>query len=264
MNKVILKVKNLTIKLPNGKSLVKNISFNIQKGRVLGIIGESGSGKTLTCKTIMKLLPEKNFHITGNIEFKGKNILNMRKKEINNIRGKKISIIMQNPMTAFNPVIKIGKQIVETLRAHLNISKKEAYNLGIEELKKMNLKRTEEIMNSYPHTLSGGMHQRIMIAISLMLNPEIIIADEATTALDIKNQSIILAEMEKICDKDIGLIVVSHDFGVIAQLADDVMVMKSGEIIERGIVNEIFYNPQNEYTKELLEARFLKRKEEIW
>lgn len=259
MNERILEVKDLKIKLADETSLVKGVSFKVYKGRVLGIIGESGSGKTLTCKAIMKLLSKKTFNISGNIEFKNSNILNMKEKEVKKIIGNDISMIMQNPMTAFNPMIKIGNQIIETLMVHLNFTKKEAYDIGVEELKKMNLERVHEIMNSYPYSLSGGMLQRIMIAISLMLKPLIIIADEATTALDVKTQSIILTEFEKIRDNDIGLIVVSHDFGVIAQIADDVIVMKDGEIIEEGTVYDIFDTPKETYTKELLDARLLRK-----
>lgn len=263
MNENILAVKDLKIKLTSGKSLVKGISFEVLKGRVLGIVGESGSGKTLTCKAIVNLLSKKTFDITGTIKFDNKNILAMTEKEINAIRGKDISIIMQNPMTAFNPVIKIGDQIIETLRAHLTITKQEAYDLGIQELNKMNLERVDEIMNSYSYTLSGGMLQRIMIAISLMLNPLVIIADEATTALDVKTQSIILSEFEKMRDCGIGLIVVSHDFGVIAQIADNVIVMKDGEVIESGTVCDLFDNPRRGYTKKLLSARFLRKEVEL-
>lgn len=259
MNERVLEVKELKISLVDGRVLVKDISFEVYKGRVLGIIGESGSGKTLTCKAIMKLLSEKIFDLKGTVAFNNKNLLEIGEKEAKDIIGKDISMIMQNPMTAFNPMIKIGSQIIETLMAHSKLTKKEAYDIGVKELKKMNLNRGHEIMNSYPHSLSGGMLQRIMIAISLMLNPSIIIADEATTALDVKIQSVILSEFERIRDDNIGLIVVSHDFGVIAQVADDVIVMKDGEIIESGTVYEIFKNPKQGYTKELLAARLLRK-----
>lgn len=254
----ILEIRDLNIKLIQNKtSLIKNVSLNVEKGKVLGVIGESGSGKTLTCKAIMKLLNKKIFEVRGNINYRGNDMLQMTQKQIKNIIGKDISMIMQNPMTAFDPMMKIGNQIVETIRAHTALTRKEAYAVGIEELEKMNLNRVLEIMNSYPHTLSGGMLQRIMIAISLILKPSIIIADEATTALDVKTQSIILNQFKKIRDSGISLIVVSHDFGVIAQIADDVIVMKDGEIVESGTVYQIFYNPNKEYTQELLDARLL-------
>ncbi len=258
--KDILTINNLSILLRKNQSqIVKNISFNLEAGKILGIIGESGSGKTLTCKAIMRLLNEKKFTIKGSIRFKGDDLLKMKEGQINNILGKDISMIMQNPMTAFDPMMKIGTQIVETIRAHTRLSKKEAYFMGMKELKKMNLKGVSEIMNSYPHTLSGGMLQRIMISIALMLRPSVIIADEATTALDVKTQSIILDEFNKIRESGIGLIVVSHDFGVIAKVADNVIVMKDGSIIESSSVYEIFENPQKKYTKELLNSRLLIR-----
>ncbi|MCG8538477.1 MAG: ABC transporter ATP-binding protein [Clostridia bacterium] len=254
----LLEIRELNITLvENQRPIVKNVSFNVGKGRILGIIGESGSGKTLTSKAIMRLLNEKIFTVKGQVEFRGNNLLQMSEREIEGVMGKDISMIMQNPMTAFDPMMKIGKQIIETVKAHLPLSKKQAYDMGVQQLKKMNLNRVSEIMNSYPHTLSGGMLQRIMIAIALLLEPRIIIADEATTALDVSTQSIILDEFKKIQDKGISLIVVTHDFGVIAKVANDVIVMKDGEIIEDGTVHEIFYNPKTEYTKELLKARLL-------
>lgn len=225
----------------------------------MGIVGESGSGKTLLCKAIMRLLNKNTFKVTGKIRYNNQDILKLDEEKARKIIGSKISMLMQNPMTAFNPMLKIGNQIIETLQAHLNINKKKAYDIGITGLKKMNLKEVDGIMNSYPYSLSGGMLQRIMIALSLMVEPSVIIADEATTALDVKTQNIILGEFEKISNKNIALIIVSHDFGVIAQIADDVIVMKDGKIIEEGTVFELFDNPEKKYTKKLLEARFLKR-----
>nr|WP_243259345.1 ABC transporter ATP-binding protein [Clostridium sp. 'deep sea'] len=220
-------------------------------------MGESGSGKTLTCKAIMQILNKKTFLVTGGILFNNINLLNISHKQQQQIIGKDISMIMQNPMTAFDPMMKIGAHIIETLKAHSNLNKKQAYSLGVASLNKMNLPRVQELMNSYPHQLSGGMLQRVMIAISLMLKPSIIIADEATTALDVKNQSIILEEFKKIRNDGVGLIIVTHDFGVVAKIADEVIVMKNGEIIESGSVYRIFHHAQNNYTKELLKARFL-------
>lgn len=253
-----LEVRNLKIGLVGDKQpIVKDLSFDVSKGQVLGIVGESGSGKTLTCKSILKLLNEKIFTVSGSVKLRGQDILTMSEKQSQAVIGKEITMIMQNPMTAFDPMMKIGQHIVETIKAHTAISKKQAYAMGLRVLEEMNLNRVAEIMNSYPHTLSGGMLQRVMIAIALMFKPDIIIADEATTALDVKNQSLILDQFKRMRDNGIGLVVVTHDFGVIAQIADDVLVMKAGEIIERGSVYQIFYDPKTEYTKELLEARFL-------
>lgn len=254
----ILEVRDLNISLlENNSTIVKDVSFDVGRGKVLGIIGESGSGKTLTCKAMLKLLNEKVFGVRGKVKLNGADILNMDDKQSRAFIGKDISMIMQNPMTAFDPMMKVGNHIVETLKAHTSLSKKQAYAMGMRVLEKMNLQRVAEIMNSYPHTLSGGMLQRVMIAIALMLKPRVIVADEATTALDVKNQAIILDEFQKMRDSGIGLLVVTHDFGVIGKVADEVLVMKGGEIIERGTVHQIFYNPRTEYTKELLEARFL-------
>lgn len=259
-----LEIKDLNISLVGNKNpLVQNLSFDVRKGKILGIVGESGSGKTLTCKAIIKLLNEKVFKVSGSIKLDGNNILTMSEKQSRAVIGKVISMIMQNPMTAFNPMMKIGQHIVETIKAHTELTKKQAYALGSIALEEMNLQRVAEIMNSYPHTLSGGMLQRVMIAIALMLEPSIIIADEATTALDVKNQAIILEQFQRMRDIGIGLLVVTHDFGVIAQVADDVLVMKAGEIIEQGSVYQIFYNPKTEYTKELLQSRFLVDEEQL-
>ena len=259
-----LEIKDLNISLVGDKNpLVQELSFDVRKGKILGIVGESGSGKTLTCKAIIKLLNEKVFKVSGSIKLDGNNILTMNEKQSRAVIGKDISMIMQNPMTAFNPMMKIGQHIVETIKAHTELTKKQAYALGSRALEEMNLQRVDEIMNSYPHTLSGGMLQRVMIAIALMLEPSIIIADEATTALDVKNQAIILEQFQRMRDSGIGLLVVTHDFGVIAQVADDVLVMKAGEIIEQGSVYQIFYNPKTEYTKELLQSRFLVDEEQL-
>lgn len=253
----ILKVENLTISLANKQeSIVKDVSFDVCKGRVLGIIGESGSGKTLTCKAVMQLLNKRVFTVSGNIFFNGQE-LNNGSNLNRDIFGKDISLIMQNPMTAFDPMTRIGNQIIETVRTHTKMTKKQAYELGVEALEKMNLPRTAEIMHAYPHMLSGGMLQRVMIAIAVMLKPSIIFADEATTALDVNTQSIILDEFKRMRDEGIALVIVTHDFGVIAKIADDVVVMQNGTIVEHNSVHEIFKRPKSIYTKELLNARIL-------
>ena len=253
----ILTVNNLNIALKKHKTLVSHISFQVNKGKVLAIIGESGSGKTLTCKAILQILNSRVFNVSGQIKLYETDLLTLNSKQKQKIIGKQISMIMQNPMSAFDPMMKIGTHIVETLRAHTNLTKRQAYDLGLKNLAKMNLKRVDQLMNSYPHQLSGGMLQRVMIAISLMLKPSVIIADEATTALDTKNQSIILEEFKKIRNSGVALVVVTHDFGVVAKIADDVIVMKKGEIVESGTVHKIFHHAQSEYTKQLLRARFL-------
>lgn len=258
MKNNLLEVRNLNISLSNGNvPIVKNVSFDVHKDRVLGIIGESGSGKTMICKSIMKLLNTKKFIIKGEANFNGRNMIEMDEKKVQDIRGKELSLIMQNPMTAFDPMSKIGSQIMETLRIHFPMSKKEAYEKSIEALQRMNLGREEKIMESYPNTLSGGMLQRIMIAIAILLKSKLIIADEVTTAVDPCNQTMILEEFRKLRNSGMGIIFITHDFRVLSTLADDIIVLKQGEIIESGTINDIFNHPQNKFTKELLEASTL-------
>lgn len=210
----LLNVTDLHIGLYQAASaIVKGVNFTLKKSSSLVIVGESGSGKTITCKSIMRLLNPKMFTISGSIRYKGTELLSMDEKTIRKLRGNKIAMILQNPMTAFDPAIKIGSQIIETIRVHQNINRYDAYAAGIRALEKMNLPRCEQLMNSYPHTLSGGMLQRIMIALSLLHEPDIIIADEATTALDVVNQNMILDELIKLKETGIGLLIVTHDFG---------------------------------------------------
>ncbi len=258
-NETLLCVRNLSVRQKGGPILVHDSSFDVEKDQCVGIIGESGSGKSMTCKAIMGLLPVKAFELSGSIRYRTAELLNSGESAFNEIRGKKIALIMQNPMTAFNPVFKIGNQMIETLRTHLTISKREAYALAVSHLQKMNLPRTEELMNSYPYTLSGGMLQRVMIAVALMMSPDLIIADEATTALDINTQALVLNEFRKIRATGISMLVVSHDFGVVARLADKIIVMKAGEIIEHGTTRNILINPKQAYTKELINAGILKK-----
>lgn len=258
--KPIIEVKELDLTIRHSQHpLIQGVSFDVHKGEVVGLIGESGSGKTLTCKAIMRLIDEKKFEMGGSVCFDGMDMLRMEKKQVKKIIGKDLSMIMQNPMTAFDPTMKIGYQIIETIKAHTRFSKKRAYEMGRTQLETMNLQRVDQLMNSYPHTLSGGMLQRIMIGIALMLDPALIIADEATTALDVNTQAIILAQFKQIKERGIGMIVVTHDFGVLAEVADRVIVMKDGKMIESGDVKQIFHRPQAIYTKELLSARLLQK-----
>ena len=250
----LLEIKNLKIiHRKYKKTLIDNINFGLNDSEILGIIGESGSGKTLTCRSVLNL-----FDVSGEILFENQNLLSLSDKSLNAVRGKKIALIMQNPMSAFDPMSKIGKQILETLKLHQNASKKHLMASIEENLTKFGLSETERILNSFPSQLSGGMLQRLMVILALMLSPEIIIADESTTALDIKTQSIVLEQFIKIKESGISLIVVTHDFRVIAKLADNVIVMKDGIIIEKGTVFEIFNSPKTDYTKNLLQASILK------
>ncbi|MFD2413602.1 ABC transporter ATP-binding protein [Paenibacillus rhizoplanae] len=256
----LLEVRDLAIELRGTQQpIVKHSSFSLKQGSTLAIVGESGSGKSMTCKAIMGLLNHKMFNISGSIRYLGTELIGLEERLLRSLCGSKMAMIVQNPMTAFDPASKIGAQIIETLQVHRKMTKAEAYALGLAALEKLNLSRCEQLMNSYPHTLSGGMLQRIIIALSLILEPEIIIADEATTALDVRNQGIVLDELDSIKQSGIGLILVTHDFGVAARLADEVIVMKEGLIIETGTIHEVFTSPRDTYTQELLQASLLKR-----
>jgi ABC-type dipeptide/oligopeptide/nickel transport system ATPase component len=253
----ILRVKDLSVTFSEkgaGKEIIKNISFDLHKGEILGIVGESGSGKSVTLMTIMGLIGTPPLlENRGEIIYNGTNLPGLSNKEYRKIRGKEISYIFQEPMTALNPVFTIGDQLVETIRAHNRLSKKEAFEKGVALLYEVNIPDPKLRMNSYPHELSGGMRQRAMIATALSCNPKILLADEPTTALDVTIQAQILQLFKDLVRKrDMSVIFITHDLGVIAEISDNVLVMKDGEIVERNSVNNIFHNPTHSYTRELL------------
>lgn len=238
---------------------VNDISFHVAKGKTLGIVGESGSGKSVTSMSIMRLL-DKNVQIRGEILWQDneieKNLLNLNDAEIRKIRGRQISMIFQEPMTSLNPVFKCGHQVAEALQLHLNLSKKEAKERTIELFNEVLLPRPESIFDTYPHQISGGQKQRVMIAMAISCNPKLLIADEPTTALDVTVQKSILALLRKLREKhQMSMIFITHDLGVISELADDVLVMYRGKQMEYAPVKEIFSNPQHPYTKSLLACR---------
>ncbi|MCR5110577.1 MAG: ABC transporter ATP-binding protein [Ruminococcus sp.] len=252
----MLEVKDLKITAHYAKKeIVHGISFSVGKGETLGIVGESGSGKSMTSKCIMGLLNSRAFVLEGQIRWKDQEI-NISKNHLpDHYRGKQITMIPQNPMTAFAPMVKLGKQL------KMGFSDTENFDGKLSEiLKSMNLNDCEKIFKSYPSELSGGMLQRIMIAITLLQAPELIIADEVTTAVDAASEYQILMELEKLKKKGTSMIVVTHDFGVAAKLCDKISVMKSGKIIEQGETKKVFASPQHEYTKQLLEASMLFRR----
>ena len=253
---MLLEVKNLSVKIKKtGKEIVKNISFNMEENTCLGILGESGSGKSMTCKSILGILKE-NLEANGEIIFDGRNLLTLKKEESRDIRGKEICMILQNPMTSFDPLYTIGNQLLETFLEHLNINRDEAYKLAVESLEKMRLKDIEEVLKKYPHELSGGMLQRIMIAVAIALKPKLIIADEPTTAIDSLNQKDIIDEfiiLKK--ELNVSLLFVTHDLGVLTNLADNLIVMQNGEIVEKGTTKEIMTNAKHEHTKFLIVTR---------
>ena len=257
MKKVALEVKNLSVKFDvRGQKVnaVSDVSWNVKKGETLAIVGESGSGKSVSALAILKLIPNPPGKITsGSIFFEGENIIKTSNTEIRNIRGKKISMIFQEPMTSLNPLMTIGKQISEVLDRHLTLSKKETYQKVKNILDIVQIPDSKRWLNGYPHEMSGGMRQRVMIAMALVCEPAVLIADEPTTALDVTIQAQILGLIKKL-QKDIGMSVVfiTHDMGVVAEIADRVVVMLGGKKVEEGKVNEIFHNPKHPYTKSLL------------
>jgi nickel transport system ATP-binding protein len=255
----VLQVKDLhvQVKTKDGVTpLVQEINFELKRGRVLGLVGESGCGKTVTSMSIFQLLDQKTTTIDGSITLQGRELNGLADKEMRKIRGKDIAFIMQNPMNAFTPVFTIGHQFIETIRSHTKWNKKQATELAIEAMQHVNLPNPANLLKSYPFQLSGGMLQRVMIAIAACLHPAVIIADEPTTALDVNNQKKVLYHLDKIRSKyGSAILLISHDLGVISEMADEVAVMKNGRIVEKADVFQLFDEPQHEYTKKLLNAR---------
>ncbi|WP_394237023.1 nickel import ATP-binding protein NikD [Niallia oryzisoli] len=255
----VLQVNNLQVqvKTKNGAStLVEDINFELKRGEVLGLVGESGCGKTVTSMSILQLLNRKSTSIEGSILLQGRELNGLGEKGMREIRGKDIAFIMQNPMNAFTPVFTIGHQFIETIRSHTKWNKKQATELAIEAMHHVNLPDPVKLLKCYPFQFSGGMLQRVMIAMAACLHPAVIIADEPTTALDVNNQKNVLYHLEKIrAEYGTAILLISHDLGVIAEMADHVAVMKKGRIIEKAGVFQLFDEPRHEYTKKLLNAR---------
>lgn len=258
MSTELLSVNNLvtTFRTADGEiPAVRNVSFSVNKSETLCIVGESGCGKSITSLSIMGLLPSNGSIKSGSIQLEGTDLTKLTTDELRKIRGNKISMIFQEPMTALNPVITIGYQLREPLMIHQKLSKQEVNQKGIELLKQVGIPYPEKRMTQYPHELSGGMRQRVMIAISLACTPGLLIADEPTTALDVTIQSQILDLIHELQDElGMGVIMVTHDMGVVAEIADKVMVMYAGEKIEEGPVEEIFNHPSHPYTRGLLSS----------
>lgn len=254
MNKdIILAVRDLSVHYINSGVNIEEISFGIGRGKVLGLLGESGSGKSTVCNAILGLLDSAAVQISGSVRLKDKEILPLFWDGREKINGKEIGVVLQNPMSAFNPCMKIKGHFIETMCTHLLCSKRDAVEYGIDLLHKVGLTYERKVMNSYPFQLSGGMLQRIMVAIAISLNPVLIIADEPTTALDTANQEIVMDLISFVMKEyKPALLLVSHDIEVIAALADDIAVMKDGRILEQGTKVKILHEPQNSYTKELL------------
>ena len=234
---------------------IRGVDFVLKKGETLAIVGESGSGKSVTSRSIMGLLANNATITSGDIVFKGESLVTKSKKEMQKIRGKEIGMIFQDPMTSLNPTMTIGKQVAEPLRIHYGASKKEAMERALQLLELVGIPNAKERLSNYPHQFSGGQRQRIVIAIALICNPSILIADEPTTALDVTVQAQIIELMKEIQMKiETSIIFITHDLGVVANVADRVAVMYAGRIVETGLVSEVFYNPQHPYTWGLLSS----------
>ena len=259
MGEKILEVNHLKTYFHTDAGLskaVNDVSFFVEKGKTLGIVGESGCGKSITSLSIMGLVETPPGEIAGGeIIFEGEDLLKKNEKEMSKIRGKKIAMIFQEPMTSLNPVFTIGQQLIETLMLHEDMTKKQAKERAIEMLKMVKIPLAEKRFHEYPHQLSGGMRQRVMIAMALCCNPELLICDEPTTALDVTIQAQILDLINELKEKTgTSVIMITHDLGVIAEIADDVMVMYAGKIVERATCDQIFEKPMHPYTYGLMQC----------
>ncbi|AWK50821.1 peptide ABC transporter ATP-binding protein [Clostridium beijerinckii] len=256
---MLLDIKNLKTEFKTKKGIiaaVNGVDFCVDKGEVVAIVGESGSGKSVTSLSLMRLLSKTdNTNVTGEALFKGENLLSKSEKEMQKMRGKQLSMIFQEPMTSLNPVFTIGKQISESIIKHDGVTKKEARTRSIEMLKLVGIPSPETRIDNYPHQLSGGMRQRVMIAMALSCSPELLIADEPTTALDVTIQAQILELMLELKEKfGTAILLITHDLGVVAEVADKVVVMYCGRVVEKAFVKDLFKDPKHPYTQGLLNS----------
>ncbi|WP_336367464.1 ABC transporter ATP-binding protein [Marinobacter sp. C2H3] len=254
----LLEVSNLDVRFAvRGGDLeaLRGISFSLDKGERLGLVGESGAGKSVAAFSILNLIAKPGYIAGGQIRFDGRDLAAMSERELRGIRGNRIAMIFQDPMMTLNPVLTIGTQMVEALQAHRTISRKEARAIALDRLQKVQIPSPEKRLDQYPHELSGGMRQRVIIAIALLLDPEIIIADEPTTALDVTIQAEIMALLLDLCEQEnVALMLITHDLGVVSQVTQRMLVMYSGRIIEQGPTREIINDAQHPYTQGLINA----------
>lgn len=252
----LLEIKNLNLgfDLSDGyQQAIYNVNFSLEKGETLAIVGESGCGKTISTMSVLKLLPQTAKITSGEIIYNGENLLNFSEKQMQKIRGKKIALIPQDPMTSLNPLYTIGNQLLEIIELHQGLKGKEAYDVAVQSLERVKIPDAQEKMKAYPHQFSGGMKQRVIIAMALACNAEIIIADEPTTALDVTVQAQIMEILREVKNKfGLSLILITHDLGIVSQNADKVAVMYAGRVVEYSDIKNIFENPKHPYTKALL------------
>jgi oligopeptide/dipeptide ABC transporter ATP-binding protein len=253
---MILSVRDLNVSFATDGGVVRaveGVSFDLDKGEILAIVGESGSGKSVTAQTLLGLTRAPNATITGSVDFDGNDLTLLDDDKLRAIRGNRIAMIFQDPMTSLNPVYRVGDQIVEMIRAHRKVSKREALDSTVELLRSVGIPNPERRVRDYPHEFSGGMRQRVMIAMALSLDPDVLIADEPTTALDVTVQAQILRLLDRLNrERGLAIVLITHDLGVVAELADRVAVMYAGQIVEDASLDDVFYDPQHPYTWGLL------------
>lgn len=254
----LLEVTDLQTHFPTRAGLVRSVdgvSFTIGEGELIGLVGESGCGKSITALSVMRLISPAGKIVAGSIKFKGEELTTATDERLRQIRGNDIAMIFQDPMTSLNPVYTVGEQIAEALRLHRRLDKKAAWNGAIEAMREVSIPSPERRVNDYPHQLSGGMRQRVMIAMALACDPELLIADEPTTALDVTIQAQILELLDELrCSRRLAVLLITHDLGVVAEVADRVCVMYTGRIVEESSVDELFEHPKHPYTQGLLRS----------
>jgi peptide/nickel transport system ATP-binding protein len=252
----LIEVKNLQVQFATEDGIVKavdGVDFELQRGQVLGIVGESGSGKSVTAMTLLGLTRDRNTRFEGEVLYKGRNVLAMREEELQEVRGNEMAMIFQDPMTSLNPVYTVGAQICEGIQSHENIDKRSGNRRAVELLKQVGIPNPESRVDDYPHQFSGGMRQRAMIAMALACNPDVLIADEPTTALDVTIQAQIIELIDQLKDEfNSAVIMITHDLGVVADVADEIIVMYAGRVVEQAPKRKLFYDPQMPYTWGLL------------
>lgn len=260
----LIEIKNLEVTIKQeGHRVVRGIDFSLGEGESLILLGQSGCGKTMTCHSIMGLLDYKKFIVSGQIFYGGRDILSLAARERRKLYGGEIAFVPQNPMTALDPSMRIGKQMLETLLLHRDMSKKEGKNLVLEAIENSGLRDCQRVFHSYPFELSGGMLQRVLIAMVLMVRARLVIADEPTTALDVVNRNETISAFAQLRERGTGVLMVTHDFAAAVQLGGKIVIMNDGVIVEEGMVSEILRLPQHSYTKNLIEASVLSPKRRV-